>query len=93
MDKDIPDLRAALGLNLRAIVLKGRSNYLCPRRLDAMRHRGPQTNDEMRVLAKVLVWLNAEGSGDKRQITLSGPFEQEVWMRLSAEDETCNSDG
>ncbi len=92
MDKDIPDLRAALGLNLRAIVLKGRSNYLCPRRLDAMRHRGPQTNDEMRVLAKVLVWLNAEGSGDKRQITLSGPFEQEVWMHLSAEDETCNAE-
>ena len=92
MDKDIPDLRAALGLNLRAIVLKGRSNYLCPRRLEAMRHRGPQNIDEMRVLAKVLVWLNADGSGDKRQITLSGPFEQEVWMRLSAEDETCNAE-
>jgi len=90
MDKDIPDLRAALGLNLRATVLKGRSNYLCPRRLEAMRHRGPQNIDEMRVLAKVLVWLNADGSGDKSQITLSGPFEQEVWVRLSAEDETCN---
>ena len=39
--KDIPDLCAALGLDLRASVLKGRSNYLCPRRLDLFRHRGP----------------------------------------------------
>ncbi len=55
--KDIPDLSAALGLDLRAAVLKGRSNYLCPRRLELMRHRGPANADEMRVLAKVLVWL------------------------------------
>jgi len=90
MDKDIPDLRAALGLDLRAAVLKGRSNYLCPRRLESMRRRGPQTVEELRVLAKVLVWLKQGGSGEKRQITLSGPYEQDVWVRLSAEDEGCN---
>ena len=33
--KDIPDLRDALGIDLRATVLKGRSNYLCPRRLES----------------------------------------------------------
>jgi len=42
------------------------------------------------VLAKVLVWLKQGGSGEKRQITLSGPYEQDVWVRLSAEDEGCN---
>ncbi len=30
INKDIPDLREALGLPVRAAVLKGRSNYLCP---------------------------------------------------------------
>ena len=92
MLKDIPDLKEALKLDLRAIVLKGRSNYLCPRRFDGMRHRGPQTTDEMRVLAKVMVWLHAGGNGDRNQLTLSGPYEQDVWMRLSAEDETCNAE-
>ena len=57
-----------------------------------MRHRGPQTVEELRVLAKVLVWLDAGGSGEKRQITLSGPYEQDVWVRLSAEDEGCNTE-
>ena len=53
--KDVPDLRRALGIDLRAAVLKGRANYLCPRRVAALRRLGPRTPDEMRVLAKVLV--------------------------------------
>ena len=36
---------AALGLDLRAAVLKGRSNYLCPRRLELLRKRGPGNAD------------------------------------------------
>lgn len=92
MHKDIPDLQGALRLNLRAVVLKGRSNYLCPRRLEALRHRGPQNSDELRVLAKVLVWLHEGGRGDRSELTLSGPLEQEIWIRLSAEDESCNAE-
>ena len=42
INKDIPDLRNALGIDLRAVVLKGRSNYLCPRRLDALRKSTPR---------------------------------------------------
>ena len=37
--KDIPDVRTALGVDLRAVVLKGRANYLCPRRLEGLRKR------------------------------------------------------
>ncbi len=90
--KDIPDLCAALGFDLRAAVLKGRSNYLCPRRLDLMRRRGPATADEMRVLAKVLVWLQENRSGDRTEINLTGPSEREVWLHLSAEDDACTSE-
>ena len=57
IQKDIPDLRKALGLDLRAVVLKGRSNYLCPRRLEILRQRGPDSAEAVRVLGKVLVWL------------------------------------
>jgi len=90
--KDIPDLRAALGIDLRATVLKGRSNYLCPRRLHYMRQHGPANTDELRVLAKILVWQLQSQSGDRNEINLTGPSEREVWGRLSAEDENCTSD-
>lgn len=90
--KDIPDLCAALGLDLRAAVLKGRSNYLCPRRLDLMRKRGPTNADELRVLAKVLVWLHQGGSGDRNEINLNGAAERDVWLHLSAEDDACTNE-
>lgn len=90
--KDIPDLRDALGLDLRAVVVKGRANYLCPRRLEAMRQRGPENADEMRVLAKVLVWLLESDTGDRGEINLNGPVERDLWMRLCAEDEGCKAE-
>jgi DNA polymerase-3 subunit epsilon/ATP-dependent DNA helicase DinG len=90
--KDIPDLCNALGLELRAAVLKGRSNYLCPRRLDLLRHRGPSNADEMRVLAKVLVWLLENSSGDRTEINLTGPSERDVWGHISAEDDACTNE-
>ncbi len=92
INKDIPDLCNALGLDLRATVLKGRTNYLCPRRFENFRKRGPQTADEMRILAKVLVWLQGTTSGDRSELNLNGPVERQVWARLSAEDEGCTNE-
>jgi ATP-dependent DNA helicase DinG len=90
--KDIPDLGAALNLDLRAAVLKGRSNYLCPRRLQYTRQRFPTSVNEMRVLAKVLVWLLENQSGDRNEINLTGPAEREMWTRMSAEDDACGGE-
>ena len=90
--KDIPDLCAALGLDLRAAVLKGRSNYLCPRRLELLRKRGPGSADEMRVLGKILVWQLENTSGDRTEINLTGPSEREVWVHVSAEDDACTNE-
>lgn len=89
INKDIPDLKKALDIDLRAAVLKGRSNYLCPRRLAAMRRRKPENVHEMRVLGKVLVWLLESHTGDRTEINLNGNVERMVWSRLSAEDEGC----
>lgn len=92
IQKDIPDLSAALDIDLRATVLKGRSNYLCPRRLESLRHNGPNTADELRMLGKILVWLYEGGKGDRSEINMNGPVEREVWARLSAEDEGCKAE-
>jgi ATP-dependent DNA helicase DinG len=91
--KDIPDLKAALHMELRTVVLKGRSNYLCPRRLENMRQRPPDSAEAMRILAKVLVWLVEGGHGDRNEINLNGPIERQIWnTRLSADDEGCKSE-
>ena len=93
INKDVPDLRTALDLDFKAVVLKGRSNYLCPRRLESLRRRGPQNAEEMRTLAKVLVWLgNGRATGDRSELTLSGQGALAAWMRISAEDDQCTAD-
>ncbi len=90
--KDIPTVNAALDQPISAALLKDREYYLCPRRLEAARQRGPESLDELRVLAKVLVWLLESSSGDKGELSLRGGAEHAAWARLSAADGGCSAE-
>ncbi len=90
LHKDIPLVRDVVGGGLRAALMKGRGNYLCPRRLQVLRRRGPATLDEVRTLGKILVWMQKSASGDRGEITLRAG-EWAVWSRLSAQDAGCST--
>ena len=92
INKDIPDLCSALDIPLRSVVIKGRANYLCPRRLETFRFRGPENKEEMRVISKILVWLHLGGDGDRTRVNLNNPMEREIWQKLNADDENCNAE-
>ncbi|MFN8527029.1 MAG: helicase C-terminal domain-containing protein [Anaerolineae bacterium] len=92
LDKDIPAVVDALGAPVEASVLKGRANYLCPRRLASARRRHATSVDDLRMTAKILIWLLESQTGDRGEISLRGPDEQLTWSRLSAEDEGCALD-
>ncbi|MFQ5873665.1 MAG: helicase C-terminal domain-containing protein [Dehalococcoidia bacterium] len=97
-DKDIPDLQRILPLEFKATLLKGRTNYLCPRRLAIFRRRGNPSGlspsgrslslDEIRMLAKILVWLPMAASGDRAELALSKQ-ELPLWGRVCADAENC----
>ncbi len=86
--KDLPALQAALGTRVSVAVLKGRSNYLCPRRWQQFRGT-VQTREEARLALKTLIWRLDTTSGDRAELNLLGP-ESELWSRISADDETCD---
>ena len=90
--KDIPDLQRALSLDVDAAVMKGRANYLCLRRLESFLTHGPATVEELRVLAKILVWRLQNTSGDRNELNLAGPAERDVWSHLSAQDDGCTTE-
>lgn len=92
INKDIPDLGSALNIPLRAAILKGRSNYLCPHRFEALRFRGPENKEEIRVLAKILVWLYQGGDGDRSRLNVNSPMEREIWQKVSSDDENCSAE-
>ncbi len=88
--KDLTDLLHVLPFDFRAAVLKGRSHYLCPARLQAARRRRPNSPDKARVLAKILVWLPETVDGDGDALFLPNPVERAIWWQFSAENEGCN---
>jgi DNA polymerase-3 subunit epsilon/ATP-dependent DNA helicase DinG len=87
--KDLPALQAALGTDVRVAVLKGRSNYLCPRRWQLFRTQ-VSTREESRLALKTLIWRTTTTSGDRAELNLLGG-ENALWSRISADDETCTS--
>lgn len=91
-NKDIPDVNKILDKSLKFAVLKGRNNYLCPRKLEALRKKGPDSPEEMRILAKMLTWLMETETGDLSEVNITGPIERAVWSRISAADEGCTSE-
>lgn len=87
-NKDIPDLQKILPLEFRAALLKGRSNYLCLRRLAQFRRNESLQAEEVQVLANILAWLPSTETGDSTELSLRD-HEYAVWSQVQAEQETC----
>lgn len=88
LHKDIPDLQKALGSDFSVAVLKGRSNYICMRRLRSFRRNHQLSLEQARVLAKVLFWLAQTKTGDRAELLLIGN-ELSAWSDLQSDAETC----
>ncbi|MGE5602794.1 MAG: exonuclease domain-containing protein, partial [Nitrososphaerales archaeon] len=94
--KDLPDLARAFRRTwggrepFRAVLLKGRANYLCTKRFAALRARGPATVDEMRGLARILCWLGQTKTGDQAELSLPWLGDRAVWASVSAASEGCS---
>lgn len=87
--KDLPDLKRILPFDFRVAILKGRSNYLCMRKLSIMRNRVELRSDEARLLAKVLVWLQSTVSGDVSELFIPSPGEKAAWEEIASDPESC----
>ncbi|MBC7225208.1 MAG: DEAD/DEAH box helicase, partial [Anaerolineae bacterium] len=90
--KDIPDLQRLLPFPFRAALLKGRSHYLCLRKLAGFRSRRTFSLDEVRLLAKVLAWLPTTLTGDRAELFLPTAAEAATWERIASDPDTCAAD-
>lgn len=90
--KDIPALQQALPFTIRAAVRKGRSNYICTRLFQQLRHNGPRDADEMVIFARILLWLPHTQVGDVAELTIRTPGEWQAWQRLNGENAVCTSE-
>ncbi len=66
--RDLPRLVKALGLPVKAALLKGRSSYLCLHRLALARHETGGERMSARTLAKIEEWSQATFTGDLAEL-------------------------
>src|SRR5688500_13352502 len=96
--KDLPALRAALGVPFTATLMKGRANYLCLHRWEiyrdaagapAMHTPAALIDTTDRVLLPVIEeWAARTTTGDRAEIK-DVPEDLPMWKEISAEAESC----
>jgi ATP-dependent DNA helicase DinG len=91
--KDLPFLLQRLAPHLKVALLKGRENYLCLRRWQALVSEmvGGFERDRLTVLAPLARWLLESGTGDidENGAFLSDPESRGVWGRLCDAPNHC----
>lgn len=82
VDKDVPAIRRAFGVDVSASILKGLGNYACLAKVeDAELAIGPD-GEEARAVRK---WLASGGSGDREDV----PWPVRSWSAVSTKAELC----
>ena len=94
LDKDMPlvrDLLDTAGYPApRTALLKGRSNYLCTRRLYSWYRNRRLRPLELRLLARILVWLRQTATGDVSELFLPTPAERAIWSHIASDADSCS---
>lgn len=88
-NKDIPALSAALGVNVPTAVLKGRSNYVCPYRLERTESEGllPE-RDSYRKLREIKRFAAISATGDRAELP-TVPEDDPLWPLVTSTRENC----
>ncbi len=91
MHKDIPFVRQALGRDFKAVMVKGRSNYLCLLRLQRARRSAGDLfdNTRERQLEDIYALANNRQLGDGSLQELDEQPDHDVWGAICAEHGNC----
>ena len=88
--RDFPTLKALLGDFVSFALLKGRSHYVCLRKLYAELQliTSETQKDEIVAFMILVCWLVKTSTGMKEELSLSGKM-SDVWPRVQSDSETC----
>ncbi|MGE4489464.1 MAG: ATP-dependent DNA helicase [Kiritimatiellales bacterium] len=89
IEKDIPFLQKALGIDFKARLVKGRSNYLCLRRLARARQMGGDLFDSSKEveLDMIRAWADHAKEGSRQE--LEPQPSADVWSAVCVEHGNC----
>jgi len=89
--KDIPILKKILPVEFEAALMKGRQNYLCPRRLERALHQQNElfTGPEQNELTRLAEWARTTRDGSLSDLSVEP--DPKVWAQVCSEPHICTT--
>ncbi|MFL6543474.1 MAG: ATP-dependent DNA helicase [Chthoniobacterales bacterium] len=87
--KDIPILQKILPIEFEAALMKGRQNYVCPRRLDRAMQQANElfTTSEQSELVRIAEWARTTRDGSLSDLAIEP--DPKVWAQVCSEPHIC----
>src|SRR5436309_7708437 len=89
LSKDIPILKKILPIEFEAALMKGRQNYLCPRRLERALQQSNElfTGPEQDELTRLAEWAGTTRDGSLSDLSVEP--DPKVWTQVCSEPHIC----
>jgi len=90
MHKDLPLLQQALNLKFKPVLVKGRQNYVCLSKVEALEQEGDFLieSDERTELKAILAWSHQTSEGSRSDLSILPRFS--VWEKVACESDNCS---
>jgi len=86
-EKDIPLVASAMDMKIKAVLMKGRGNYICLRRLDDALREPPLDKTEYDEIKNISDWTKTSKTGGKSELSFL-PSDS-VWSSICSESDLC----
>jgi len=87
-EKDIPLVASSMGdVKLKSVIMKGRGNYLCFRRLDDTQKEPPLFDFDNEELTNIVKWASVSKTGDRSELSFK-PSDT-LWSSVCSESDLC----
>ena len=89
LHKDIPILKKVLPVEFETALMKGRQNYLCPRRLERALQQSTElfSSSEQNELQQIAEWARVTRDGSVSDLTFEP--DPKVWVQVCSEAHIC----
>ena len=86
-EKDIPLVASTMNKKIKAVIMKGRGNYVCLRRLDDILRQPDFFDDDYEEVKNIHEWTKTTKTGVRSELTFS-PSDT-VWASVCSESDMC----
>lgn len=87
IEKDIPAAEKIINKKIKSILVKGRQNYLCLRRLEETGKERDLFSEEQEIFDKIFEWSATTQSGSRSDLSFMPP--ESIWQKINSEADAC----